>query len=643
MASYAEHVAELGLPPHPALIAGHTVTLYHCLPWLFSDSITGLSEEQHHALAIAGLLYFGHALLVDRLIDADDAFSPQILLSSSALHERALVLLASAGMLAGDSAQALRAYTKDYERAIWDEKGSATAPLFGWEQYESIAKGKAALLKAAPALMAVTTGKHNLRAATDEMVDLFNLAAQIHDDVKDWRQDITAGRPALLRALADLEHLDARETTSLLQEPEEVIAHWLFAGGRVERALTEASTAAARASVIATSIGADRWSRATRYYADRLDRLTADLRRTRKRVTSKATMPPADHDNAMGRTAVRWLAAQVPRVEDAHAHQMMFAPEFGFTGESPRQSGAVFCRAVLGWALNLAGANGLRVPKQAVDDNLAHLWAARRSVEAGGWSYFPDLPELPPDADDVGQVALACGRTGPVQMLRALAEARAVLLGSHVRDDGAIGTWLTDPHASAASLARYEHAIRTKWGRAFDPEVTANVVYGFGEAGLALPADVVRRAAAWVADRQSPDGSWESTWYVGPFYGTYVCTRFLAATGNATACARAAAFLRAAQRVDGGWGAEGSDSLATALALLAMIACRIERTEACVRRGIEYLRLTQRESGEWRDVPFIKMDLARAATNAPSRMLFHGSSLLTTAYTVAALAQATRD
>src|SRR5438270_13672280 len=90
-ASYLRHVGELGIPPLRALIVGRQITLYHCLPWMFSDALHGLSEHQHQALAVSGLLYFGHLLLVDRMIDRDDDFSATTLLAANALHERSLV------------------------------------------------------------------------------------------------------------------------------------------------------------------------------------------------------------------------------------------------------------------------------------------------------------------------------------------------------------------------------------------------------------------------------------------------------------------------------------------------------------------------------------------------------------------------
>jgi len=501
-ASYAEHVSDLGIPSYEGLVAGHTITLYHCLPWLFSDAVTGLSEAQHHDLAVAGLLYFSHALLVDRMIDGDDDFSPQMLLSSDSLHERSLVILAGAHMLGASSAEALLRYTRAYERAIACERGAAQNALFGWTDYHAVATGKAALLKAAPALMTVAAGREELRAATDEMVDLFNVAAQVHDDVKDWRKDVPAGRPGLILALAQLANIERSDIDALLQRPEEHIAHWLFMEGHAERALAEGTQAAARASALASSIGANRWSKATKYYADRLERLRGQLSRTRHRVATKAATPLRTRDRQMTRSAVSWLLSQIDPGVDDHAHRMTFSPQFGFSAESPQQVGAVFCRAVSGWALDVARAHGISVPTRALRGNLAELRALRRRDEAGGWSYFPGLPELPPDADDVGQVALACGTTAPSPMIAALADARELILEQHVRADGAIGTWLTDARSSPDLVARYDHAIRTKWGRAFDPEVTSNLVFGLKQAGLGLPEAVVSRAAAWVAESQ---------------------------------------------------------------------------------------------------------------------------------------------
>jgi hypothetical protein len=225
-------------------------------------------------------------------------------------------------------------------------------------------------------------------------------------------------------------------------------------------------------------------------------------------------------------------------------------------------------------------------------------------------------------------------------MMAALADARELILEQHVRADGAIGTWLTNSRSSPDLVMRYDHAIRTKWGRAFDPEVTSNLVFGLAQAGLGLPDAVVRRAASWVADSQCADGSWTSAWYVGQFYGTYVCTRFLASVeGCPASLRRATTFLLGSQRADGGWGGDSSDSLSTALAVLAALEVDSTSARDAARRGVEYLRLTQRDSGDWREVPLVQMDLERAHAGSPARMLYHGSPLLTTSYALAAIAR----
>jgi squalene-hopene/tetraprenyl-beta-curcumene cyclase len=639
-AAYVAHVTDLGIPALRALVAGHMVTLYHCLPWMFSDAVGGFTEDQHEELAVSGLLYFGHLLLVDRMIDHDDEFSAGTLLAANALHERSLVVLAGAGMLNGASSKALRDYTRAYEGAIVREPQAVHDDAFGWSDYCAVAMGKAALLKASPALMALNGGREDLKSTLDEMVDSFNLSAQIHDDIKDWRKDVANGRPSMVYGVASLAKASRSDVSALIAKSDEPLANWLFYDGHAERALTEAANAAARSALLANDIGAARWAKASNYFAERLSKLNDRLSETRRRLTSRAATDPRHASDQAMRLAVTWITGQMADAQEPFAHRMVFAPEHGFGGSTPHQVGAVFPRAVAGWSFNVARAGGADISQAAVDANLRAIWDARRAGEPGGWSYFPGLPELPPDADDLGQVALAGGSVRDPQRDEALIAARDLLIGEHLRADGAIGTWLTDSRSDQATQDRYGAAIELHWGRAYDAEVTANVVFGFAAIGLPFPADVVGRACEWVRSQQQADGSWASTWYVGPYYGTYLCSRLLAsAAGFTESCARGSSFLRAKQRRDGGWGEGESDSLSTALAILGLTECGDDRADDALRRGIKYLAMTQGSSGEWRGVPLIQMDLARASGGKP-RMLFHGSSLLTTSYALAAIARA---
>src|SRR5262249_48081616 len=113
------------------------------------------------------------------------------------------------------------------------------------------------------------------------------------------------------------------------------------------------------------------------------------------------------------------------------------------------------------------------------------------------------------------------------------------------------------------------------------------------------------------------DGSWIGRWGVNYIYGTWSVLCALNAAGLAPAepmVARAIDWLNTVQNPDGGWG-EDCDSYAldhtkhipaastasqTSWALLGLMAAGELDTES-VRRGVEWLRVSQTADGLWRE------------------------------------------
>ena len=126
----------------------------------------------------------------------------------------------------------------------------------------------------------------------------------------------------------------------------------------------------------------------------------------------------------------------------------------------------------------------------------------------------------------------------------------------------------------------------------------------------------MRRAAAFVDDKQLPDGTWYGRWGCNYIYGSFLALRGLLHAGADLREARyqkTAAWIRAHQNADGGWGelprsyddpttkGQGpSTPSQTAWALVALFATGDRDSEA-VRRGVEYLLANQLYDGSWKD------------------------------------------
>ncbi|HEY3838953.1 MAG TPA: hypothetical protein VGL72_20410, partial [Bryobacteraceae bacterium] len=147
--------------------------------------------------------------------------------------------------------------------------------------------------------------------------------------------------------------------------------------------------------------------------------------------------------------ASAYLLAQAEQQFAEVRHVMHFSRAAGFTGVSEQQSSDIFARATLAHLfLDIAQLSGrtelamlFRGIARGEADYIARSKVANR---AGGWSYFPGLPELPPDADSLAAALSLFVRIAPehVELCREAVE--IVLAGAG--PDGSLETWIVAPN-----------------------------------------------------------------------------------------------------------------------------------------------------------------------------------------------------
>jgi squalene-hopene/tetraprenyl-beta-curcumene cyclase len=314
------------------------------------------------------------------------------------------------------------------------------------------------------------------------------------------------------------------------------------------------------------------------------------------------------------------------------AHTMTFPVTQGFSNPAEEHTGDIFQRALLLEVLCRARSR-FAVAEELIFREIDYLLTRRRA--AGGWAYFPDLPELPPDADDLAQIMLAFLGAGRRDLVERWCEEPLSIILTGGRSDGRFETWLIPQIRDSAQELQLAWAKKA-WGTGPDSEVIANLLYALHVYDAERFAGPIREGAEYLLSRQDPEGWWRSTWYHGPFYGTWVCLRIMDLFKTAAAAAeRARAFLRQSQQADGGWGRQGqSDPLNTSLALLSL-----EKTDAGssnVARGFEFLSGFYEEGRMWPPPDFIRMELGRP-TGRPWNTLSYGSRTITTCFVMRAV------
>jgi squalene-hopene/tetraprenyl-beta-curcumene cyclase len=339
--------------------------------------------------------------------------------------------------------------------------------------------------------------------------------------------------------------------------------------------------------------------------------------------------------------AREFLLAEAARHFPEVRHVMVFPRAAGFSGASDEQSSDVFARAVLAGVLldiaELAGswAGELREIGRAEAEYIAD---AKLRDRAGGWSYFPGLPELPPDVDSLAAALVLFSRIAPA--LTALCEEPLEVALSAAKPDGTLETWIVAPRDGEAQRAAMTRGVRLFWGSGGDVEVLAHLCYALSQFDRARYDEFLPRAIRFITSQQRPDGAWTATWYWGPYYGTGLCVRALRECGRSeasdAAITRAAQFLQSARGPDGCWGDGQMAPMDTALAVwaLGMAGGLVEL--ARVDQTIDGLARMQASNGSWTGGPWIQMGIGRA-TGRVTRVATFASATLTTAFCLRSL------
>ena len=343
--------------------------------------------------------------------------------------------------------------------------------------------------------------------------------------------------------------------------------------------------------------------------------------------------------------AERWLLAEAREEFSETRHVLSFPRRAGFRAREERQTSDVFARAVLA---------GVLLDAAALDEDAAFVGTvselARREADyvasrkltdrAGGWSYFPELIELPPDADSLSAALLLFARASPERV--GLCEEAIRIALSGARPDGALATWLVAPDDDPASKRAMRRGVSRFWGERIDVDVCAHFYYALRVHDAARFDEVTRRGARYVEARQEACGVFPASWYHGRAFGTGLAIRLLRTLGEGeTAIARALDFFVTHQRGDGGWEVFGCDPQETALALWVFAVANETPPDSVLDRAVESLLDYQSREGHWGGWPWIRMEVARARGDAGS-MLTYASRTVTAAFCLRSLLWARR-
>ncbi len=249
-------------------------------------------------------------------------------------------------------------------------------------------------------------------------------------------------------------------------------------------------------------------------------------------------------------------------------------------------------------------------------------WAlSRPDVPPGGWAFQYENAHYP-DVDDTAVVGMLLHRNGDPAHTESVMRARDWILGMQSSNGGWGAFDADNTHDFLNYIPFADH------GALLDPptaDVTARCVSFLAQLGHGADEPAMARAIAYLRADQEPDGSWFGRWGTNYIYGTWSVLCALNAAGlphDDPDIQRARRWLLARQRADGGWG-EDEESYAasppgryrtstpsqTAWAMLGLMAAG--ETGPAVARAAEHLASSQRDDGEWDELPYTAVGFPR--------------------------------
>jgi len=629
---------------------------YMRYPRLFRDVFEKQDDEQIDFLCIAGFLYYRSMIFMDGLLDGKikqgDDHAALIPIAISICQEESIKLLTHIFGLRSNFWNYWNLRRKEYLQAFQMEKMlSKDSRHFSIDFYENIAEKKAAMGKVAIDALHVLDREKNVETYQALLAghEMFSIGLQLSDDFQDFEEDTATGQFnwTVYYTQKELE----REGRPSGQFDTHALKKMMYVKGVANGTLTTAlqyfQKAERHINILSapsefSEILKDRTKEAENvieqikaYFSILNTRL--ELARVLKHNYIPFLLLP-DEDNRFNTLVNQSFSSLVNEANTDFSelkHVMYLGKNENFDNQTEIHVGDIFQRAIL---LDILCDLQEKTPQgnlllPMINAEVAYLYASKLSRGVGGWSYFPTVKEIAPDADDLGQVLQCFARVNRKDIIEehCISLLETLFTDNYLENCGAFETWII-PRGNRSELEELQNYFNTtKWGKGPDPEVVANLLFGTVTAGLNQYAELVSNGIKYLLEEQAPQGFWKSRWYYGSYYGTYICLRLFQATKTASSAAgKALDWLLNTQNEDGGWGNTPgiSTPLCTAFALLCFSTHPETMHAPIVAKGTEYLIRSGLEyGGIYPAEPFI----------IPKEGQPYKSKTITTAYVLKAL------
>lgn len=639
-------------------------SMYLIYPTLFEEKFSIFSDEKLTLLCVAGYLYYRSVIENDATLDNDELLSKNQMFTvvSSIAQEESIKILSHLfgldstfwkywNLRKGEYMKGLRMDKKyatfarstndlinleNYEKKSFDTEISI-------EEYEKIADYKSAFGKVAIDATYLLSGQNDKEAHQQMLAShaLFSVGFQLMDDIHDLKKDIRNSQ--LNYAIQCLRNYCLDNQIDFQNRDPEQLHKFLYISGVASSLLELAISYFDRALACIEPYGLVLWKKVIEDKNAEAQKILKEVNVYNKLVDlrvelrhSKQKHPNLDftfHKNTtlwhkIANDALKNLLDEWQKDFGEVKHIMYLSKAEGFASDNEYHIGDVFQRALI--AESLAEVNPFfdNQLNFVLENEVNYLLSKRIEHGVGGWNYFPSVPEIAPDADDLGQIIQVFVKSNHLNIGKEHFETPIrVLLSDNYRSNGGFETWIV-PKNDQSLLQQLQNLFNeTKWGKGPDTEVVANMLHGLQLLDESAYKQQITASCEYLMNQQEVAGFWKSRWYYGPFYGTYVTIRALHHAGlGEKNIQKAIDFIIDSQKSNGGWGFidDKSDPLSTALAMLSLcFEKNNDKVKNALQSGLNYIQGVQKADGTWAAIKFIapKMNEPYSSTTLSSSFI----------------------
>ncbi len=617
-------------------------------PVFFADYFGKIPSEKLNALCVAAFLYYQGALYSDQIVDKKDV---KLLPLMNVCQEEAVRLLSSIFEHKNIFWKYWNKRKDEYFKAIEDENKFYNE-VFSYSKYYDIADKKSALGKIAIDVFYALNKNQNSEQTYEALLKshyYFSIGMQIYDDIHDFKEDYNNNQFNI--AYYELTNFFKQKNIDYSSTSIEELNKDLYIEEVAQKLFKKAIGFFNKAKTIAKeSHGNTEWvkgiSKTRKAILGYLDSTEGYLKVLKKRIEleSESKNKIINPKVTIGYSKENSISKGLEFILNDRSngffklkHIMYLSRLENFSSKSSVHIGDVFQRALLCDALiDVNQLNKIDIQK-LIDEEVQYLMSQRLNDNVGAWNYFPSVKEIAADADDLGQMMQVLFRNGNTELIdKYCSTGIKILFHERYHDDGGIETWIIPKKKRTAIQKKQEKMNNTYWGVGPDIEVMSNFLYAMVLYDKSEYQSAIDKSLGYIIAQQDDAGYFESRWYYGNYYGTYVTVRLLNELKDDSEAIlpillKSVDYILCNQNKDGGWGLEGEDSDATNTALSALTLMLVESyihfDISKLELGIEYLKKTQGLNGGWSATNFIKPRL-----NDP-----YLSDVLTTAYALKAL------